>query len=34
MLFSGIDFIMIKPEEMQTDVYKSQAIKDMIWDLT
>lgn len=34
MLFTGLDMVLLKTEEMQIDVYKHQSIKDMIWDLT
>lgn len=34
MLFTGLDIVLIKTEELQVDFYKQQAISDMVWELT
>ncbi len=34
MLFTGLDIILLKPEEMNSDVYKQQQFRDFVWDLT
>jgi hypothetical protein len=34
MLFAGVDFVLPKLEDIQTEVYKSQAVTDTIWTLT
>ena len=34
MLFTGLDDVLIKVEEMHVDLYRDQQIQDLIWELT